>query len=408
MGSARGHLATATICIALGIASVMIIINSITEYLRPVAPESNVDRIMCMNRATEKEKGSSGIMFDAISLEFAQDYLATIKATEYVSIYTRNTFPRVNGAKTKTFVALACDANYWRIFDFRFTEGRSFTTNEFNGKANVAVVSESFFQQLNEQEKQQMRFSYKSKEYRIVGVCKDVSTYRSLTSAHVWIPYSTQFEPQRASERVTGRFEVAFLLKSSKDVDKLKAEVAEVERRYNSTKSNRLTIQLVKPQSKLDSLILGWGISEEGVRSSFFLRWISIIAVILLVPILNLTILNYSHIKDHYTEMGVRKAFGATESSISIFFMKENLTIVLLGSIVGYSLSFGFALIHHVNLFDKERYTDVPLDNMVYPNLLSFAVVLGFCLLISTLPGMFPAWRLAKMNIATALKGGQE
>ena len=52
----KRHLATATICIALGVAAVMPLINSIGEYLRPVSPESNIDRIMSIYRMKSEMK----------------------------------------------------------------------------------------------------------------------------------------------------------------------------------------------------------------------------------------------------------------------------------------------------------------------------------------------------------------
>ncbi len=402
MGSARGHLATATICIALGIASVMIIINSITEYTRAASPESNVERIMCSSRMMSTTKGTENRTIGPIGMPFAEDYLSKVKTPEKVALYTSNTFPRIYGTRTITFTAICCDASYWNIFDFRFKEGRPFTSQEFLGKVNVAVVSTSFFRQLNEMEKKQRSFSFLGKAYAIIGVVDDVCSQRTFTTANIWIPYSTQYEPNDQD----GLFNVVYLLKSKDDRDKLRAEIKGIERRYNSASCNPDSIKGFEPRTKLGMLIKGYDISDNEMENSFFLRWLSIIAVILLVPILNLTILNYSHIKDRYAEMGIRKSYGSTKNKITLYFLKENTIVVLLGGTIGYGLSFLFGVIHHINLFDSERFADVPLDSVVHPNLLSFAAVLGISLMISLLSGLFPAWKLAKMNISTALKGG--
>lgn len=405
---ARGHLATATICISLGIASVMIMVNSITEYIRPVSPESNVERIMCSHRWVSKDKKKDSRNMGAIPLSFAQTYLSALKTPESTSIFTDNTFPRINGTKTETFKAICCDASYWHIFDFQFVEGRPFSFEEFMGHAAVAVVSRSFFSQLSDMEKRLRRFAYMDKEYFIVGVVDDVHSQRIFTSAHIWLPYSTQYS-NIDEKGIGGRFKVVYLLRSEEDRQQLLSEVKAVEHRYNSTSANPDTVSGFTPHSKLKMLIRGYSTNTDAdVENSFYLRWLAIAAIILLVPILNLVILNYTHIRNRYAEMGLRKSFGATQYSISLLFLKENTVVVLAGGVVGYTLSFLFGLVHHINLFDTERYADMPIDNVVHPNWLSFTVVLAICLLASLLSGIFPSWKLAKMDINSALKGGAQ
>ena len=404
--SARGHLVTATICIALGIASVMIMVNSITEYIRPVSPESNVERIMCSHRWVSKDKKKDGRSMGGIPLSFAQAYLSSLKTPEAISIFSDNTFPRISGTKTETFKAVCCDASYWHIFDFQFVEGRPFTSEEFMGHAAVAVVSRSFFSQLSELEKRLRRFTYMDKQYTIVGVVEDVRSQRIFTSAHIWIPYSTLYS---SLDEIVTVFKVVYLLKTKDDRAKLLSEVNAVEQKYNSTSSNPDLVSGLTPHTKLDVLIRGYSTDiDDDLERAFYSRWLAIAAVILLVPILNLVILNYTHISNRYAEMGLRKSFGATQSSISLFFLKENTVVVLIGGAVGYMLSFLFGLVHHINLFDTERYADMPIDNVIHPSWLSFIVVLVICLLASLLSGIFPSWKLAKMSINSALKGGAQ
>lgn len=403
---ARGHLATATICISLGIASVMIMVNSITEYIRPVKPESNVERIMCSHRWVSKDKKNDSRSMGGIPLSFAQAYLADLKTPEATSIFTDNTFPRISGTRTETFKAISCDASYWHIFDFQFVEGRPFTFDEFMGHAAVAVVSRSFFSQLSDMEKRLRRFAYMDKEYTIVGVVEDVRSQRIFTSAHVWIPYSALYGS--LDENVSA-FKVVYLLKTKADRAKLLSEVKTVEDKYNSTTSNPDLVSGLTPHTKLDVLIRGYSTElDDNLERAFYSRWLAIAVVILLVPILNLIILNYTHIRNRYAEMGIRKSFGATQHSISLLFLKENTVVVLAGGVVGYTLSFLFGLVHHINLFDTERYADMPIDNVVHPSWLSFVVVLVICLLASLLSGIFPSWKLARMSVNSALKGGDQ
>ncbi len=403
----KGHLITSTICIALGIASVMIIVNSITEYIRPVAPESNVDRITCLNHIISIDKSTNNEIFDAFSLGFVKQYLQNAKTPMLASAYTTESFPRLAGIRTKSFTSIGCDASYWQIFDFEFISGHAFTQEEFDGKVNVAVVSSSFYKSLTAAEQAQSRFEYKGKSYRIVGVVKDVSSYRIFTKGDIWIPYSTQNEPS-VNDMPNGCFSVVYLLKSKEDRGSLETEIAGVEKRYNTTQSNIYSVKISKPRTKLEVLIYGDGITENKQVSHFFLRWLGIIGIILLIPVLNMTILNYSYIKNRYVEMGVRRSFGATQRSISLLFLKENMLVILGGGAIGYALSFLFGLVHQINLFDKERYAEIPLDRVGYPNFTSFGIIMIMVLVISLLSGLLPSIKLARLSVSNALKGGEQ
>ena len=102
------------------------------------------------------------------------------------------------------------------------------------------------------------------------------------------------------------------------------------------------------------------------------------------------------------------RSFGASKKDVVIYFMASNCLVVLIGGAVGYIFSFLFSRIHHVAVFDFERYADIPFSGQSYPSLLSFAFVVGLILIVSFISGIFPAVKLAKMNISTALKGGEQ
>jgi len=403
----KGHLATATLCIALGVATSMIVINSIGEYLRPVSPESRIDRILCMNRIKSEELKIQSTSIGAFSLGFAQRYLSSTKTQELSSIFRRGNFPRLEGVASKNLALISCDNNYWNIFDFEFKEGRPFTAEEFRGKANVAVVSQSLYSQLTDIERSTKKISYSGREFLIVGVVSDANSYRIFTNASLWIPYSIFNEVESGNEP-TGSFEIVYLLKSGNDRDKLVKEVEALEHRYNASTGNGTHITVSRPRTKLMALVVGYAIVEKEAIIEFCFRYGGLVLIILLLPVLNLTILNYNHIKDRYAEMATMRSFGASKKDVVIYFMASNCLVVLIGGAVGYIFSFLFSRIHHVAVFDFERYADIPFSGQSYPSLLSFAFVVGLILIVSFISGIFPAVKLAKMNISTALKGGEQ
>lgn len=401
----KRHLATATICIALGVAAVMPLINSIGEYLRPVSPESNIDRIMSIYRMKSEMKEFESTSYSSISLDFAKRYLSTTKTQGLSSIYSEGRFPRLDGVSTKDFSLISCDACYWQIFDFKFVQGRPFTGDEFANRANVAVISKSLYTQLTDIEKKNNRISYNGKDLSIVGVVHDANSYRIFTNASLWIPYSIFAESEK-DIAPTGGYKVVYLLKSAKDKKRMVAEVAAVEQRYNTSSTNKYKVTIAKPRTKLDILVYGYSI-EDDKKSDFYIRWGSTILIFLLLPVLNLTILNYNQIIDRYAEMATMRSFGASKKDIVVYFMASNSMVVLVGSTVGYLLSFLFSRLYQVAAFDIEKYSDIPFDGHAYPSVYSLAFVIGIVLTVSFVSGILPALKLARMNISRALKGGE-
>ncbi len=60
----------------------------------------------------------------------------------------------------------------------------------------------------------------------------------------------------------------------------------------------------------------------------------------LLLPTLNLVNLNLSRILERASEIGVRKAFGASSGTLVIQFIVENVILTLIGGLIGILLSF--------------------------------------------------------------------
>ena len=120
----------------------------------------------------------------------------------------------------------------------------------------------------------------------------------------------------------------------------------------------------------------------------------------MLIPTVNLVNINISRIMERASEIGVRKAFGASARTLVGQFLVENMLLTLVGGAgrvrpVGAraagrstrAASFAYAQLHAQSA--RLRATASAL-----------AVVFG---LIS---GVYPAWRMSRLNPVDALKGG--
>jgi putative ABC transport system permease protein len=98
------------------------------------------------------------------------------------------------------------------------------------------------------------------------------------------------------------------------------------------------------------------------------------------------------------SEIGVRKAFGASSRQLVRQFVVENLVLTLMGGAIGFVLS-------HLLLAAVARngwwfYDAFTMNYRVFALGLLATVAFG---LVS---GMYPAWRMSRLHPAQALRGG--
>jgi len=116
----------------------------------------------------------------------------------------------------------------------------------------------------------------------------------------------------------------------------------------------------------------------------------------MLLPTLNLVNINITRILERSSEIGVRKAFGASSRTLVYQFIVENIILTLLGGTIGLILSvIVIKIINSANLIANLELT------------INFTVLfigLLICLFFGLLSGVYPAWRMSKLNVVTALR----
>ena len=115
------------------------------------------------------------------------------------------------------------------------------------------------------------------------------------------------------------------------------------------------------------------------------------------LPAINLVNLNVSRIMERASEIGVRKAFGASSRTLIVQFVVENLALTMIGGLVGFVLA-GFAL-RAINDSGAIPYANLALNLRIFVWGLGLAVVFGL------LSGVYPAWRMSRVHPVIALKG---
>ena len=138
-----------------------------------------------------------------------------------------------------------------------------------------------------------------------------------------------------------------------------------------------------------------------------YLQYAIALFIILLVPSLNLCGLSNSRMQQRISELGVRKAFGATRSTLIRQILNENLVLTSLGGILGLIFSYLAVYAMRTWLFTNSQNIgtagDFSLSMEALFSPMVFVLAFVFCLVINILSAGLPAWIAARRTIVDSL-----
>ena len=251
----------------------------------------------------------------------------------------------INGEKIESDIRHT-DGEFWEIMEFDFVEGGPFTrTDEENGNF-VAVINESTREKFGFGDSavgETIRAD--AQAFRIVGVVRDFPQTRRMSFAHIWVPMTTR-KSTSYKDALLGGCQGIILAKSRADFPAIKSEFA---RRLT-------TAQLPDPETyetlesgaytqyeQLAREFTGHSSDDEEVGGAPVMRLTATLLLaacgFMLLPALNLINLSLSRILERSSEIGVRKAFGASSWTLVGQFLVENVVLTLVGGALGFLLS---------------------------------------------------------------------
>jgi putative ABC transport system permease protein len=117
----------------------------------------------------------------------------------------------------------------------------------------------------------------------------------------------------------------------------------------------------------------------------------------MLLPALNLVNLNTGRILERRSEIGVRKAFGATSAQLVWQLIVENMLLCVAGGLVGLACARGV-------LWWLEGSGLIPYLK-VDMNFAIFGYGMLLSLIFGLMSGVIPAWKMSRLDPVHALKG---
>jgi len=383
---------------------ILIVSAMLDHAVGPHPPESRVDRSLYVTGM--RLSGPSWTNTSGAGYGFLDTEVRDLPGVERVSFYTMpsQAVSYVDGRKVKSFLKRT-DAAFWKILDFEFLEGGPLTVEDDKNVNFVAVINQStrdrFF---SGQPALGKSLEIAGQRFRVAGVVRDVPSTRVLIFSDVWAPIATM-KGDAWRHDTLGGFGALVLAKDRRDFPALQAEFQSRVRRHpipDPAHFNRL-------DGTLDTLFGSFArqffdLPADGdspfALSAAAKMWIGLIVLAVLfmaLPAINLVNINLSRILDRSSEIGVRKAFGATSRTLVAQFVAENVMLTLVGGVVAVVLA--VLVLAAINASGTIPYARLSINWRVLFWGLTAAIFFGVA------SGVYPAWRMSRLHPAEALRG---
>src|SRR5262249_10668325 len=306
----------------------------------PQPPENKAGRMLSVFGM--QFQGPNSISNCSVGYAFLDRYVRTLSNVEKVSIFSTPTivYSFWKGEKIKSFLKRA-DGQFWEILEFKFLEGGPFTAEDEKNANFVAVINEAtrrkFF---GDEPAVGKMIEADGQQFHVIGVVGNVPIFRLIPFADIWVPISTSKTDAYKSE-LLGGFMATILARSADDLPAIKSEfesrLAQVEypdpREYNQVITGVDThfeglSRMLNPMPKSGG--------EKSQPKIFLAAIITLMILFMILPTVNLININVSRILERVSEIGVRKAFGASSRTLVGQFIIENVLLTLIGGVIGF------------------------------------------------------------------------
>jgi putative ABC transport system permease protein len=363
-------------------------------------PENNRHRTLYINAIYLSKEGSQSYqkVFSSLSHEFISRYVLTLQTPEIVSVYAQGMFNKLMGNQMKGFMIKYTDAQVWNIMNFDFVEGRPFTKPDVDKASRVAVINESMRDIYFGKKKVTGEYIEKGElKFQIIGVVKNPPV--GFAYADIWVPLTLN-EKDEAENSLTGNYHAIVLARDKSDIQKIKAEYDGHLKKVafpDPNKYNKIESWAATP---LETVL---GFTHIG---QFLVAFIFLACLFIAIPSINLININISRIMERSSEIGVRKAYGASSADLVAQFVFENVLLSIIGGILGFAM----AIIAADLLVDLINYVS-PVFQIPYGQFQLNWRIAVYCLMASVLfgllSGVYPAYRMSRMHPVEALRGGE-
>ncbi len=376
----------------------MVGVAFLDKVISPDYPDYKRERSLYVTTMEMSNSKEGWLNRSDVSFYFLDHYVSRLKNIEMMAISSNAKASNAYVNNQKIVIEYKyTNADYWKVLEYRFLEGKPFTQSQIDNAEYVAVISIKTKQEYfgDEPKVVGQYISADNINYRVIGVVDNVPKTLHALAGDMYLPYTVAKDNYNKPE-LMGGFNAVLLAKTKADLPKLKAEFDQMMKKIPiPTKEFDTMYSHADPYFTTITRRLAGDGKDSG--TTVVIGVVSVFVLLfLLLPTINLVNINITRILERSSEIGVRKAFGASSKTLVYQFIVENMILTFLGGLIGLFLS--AFVIYFIN--------DLQLIENVYLKI-NFSVLLySFiaCLFFGLLSGVYPAWRMSKLNVVKALK----
>jgi len=393
---------------ALSVAFTMILFIIYYVKFAPIYPEYNRNRTLVINNLRTETNGgnnwscNAGVSSKMIGLLKDLKHLDKMGAASQMGGFLGLSLTLPESNETYTPIIQLVDHGFWEVFTFNFISGKPFTEVDVESNLPKAVISESMANRYFATSDATGKYlDFDGNKIQVCGVVKDGSTASMTTMGEIYLPlyYGGLLTQYQDDVSLTGSIALYLTAPSSGEMELLRAEVQEIVKQYDLQYEDMVNNLIGQPDVWWKNYFREDCYNEPDIAAS--VRGILyMVLALLFIPAMNLCGMISSRMDERLSELGVRKAYGATNRSLIGQVLTENLLLTVVGALIGLALAY-FIVLTGSEWVMKIMDAGNALSGMkvTYPmtfhlemliNLPLFLTVLGLCLILNLVSALVP------------------
>ena len=386
-------------CIVLTLVVLMVFTAMLENAFFPTGVEGKSERFLqvAIMRATSEDNRQ--VSTSPMGFKLIDKYIKPMQSVERVAVIsgTRTVSVFQEGRMTALDMRLV-DADYWKVLDFTLIDGRLPTVEDEEQGRLVTVLNKSSASKLfGAAGAVGKTLNVSGQNLQVIGVVQDEMHFNAYSD--MWAPITTSPSTSYRHE-MFGTFTVVLLARDKSDLPMIRKDIAAIAKTVQFDDAKTYSRARFWADDKLDlfaRMTMGSMESEDSGAGTLLAILGALMLLFMMLPALNLVNLNSGRIIERSSEIGVRKAFGATSAQLVGQLVVENILLCLAGGIIG--LVCAQAVLMWIEYSGLIPYLRLSINYAVMAYGLVITIIFGL------LSGVLPAWKMSRLDPVHALKG---
>ncbi|HEX7987602.1 MAG TPA: ABC transporter permease, partial [Duganella sp.] len=305
------------LCIVLTLVVLMVVTALLQNAFYPSGVEGKSERMLQMVMIRSHHTEQKGAYTGLFGYKIIERYLKPMKGVEAVSApHFPESVAVYQDGRVSDVQLRRTDAEYWRILDFRVVSGRVINADDVEQGRFVAVLNLSTARKLFPGRPYlNQKFLVGGQTFTVIGVVEDALQVNAYADA--WVPITTLPSTDYKRQEL-GNFTVMILAHKAADLPAIKRDILRIAKTVRYDDPNIYNVAQFWGDSKLElfSRTLTNSTAEDAGAPKFVASIVALMLLFMALPALNLINLNVGRIMERGSEIGVRKAFGATSRQL--------------------------------------------------------------------------------------------